>query len=498
MARGVFAGIITGTVVSVLALGTVSVLTEVPGIGAPVAETVEVTPGSGFDPKREDRQATLPEVGKSPQAAGAPQVAPPVPDDLSSLSGADTAPGRAPATGGKVDALGAAPEATGGSGGVAVQSESPVLPSPQSLAPKAPQDEGQVAISTDPAQPPAPDPGETDAGIDASEQGDATRSAVPGFPKEEDAPSLSPETGPEVAAPSGSVTPVAPDEGPVPEAEQTADDTSAASKTLPPSGTIGDRVEGVRSNRLPSIGDAPQTEEAAAEPEHSPEPERAILRNAAPFENPEGKPLMAIVLMDDGSSPIGIAALTSFPYPLSLAVDADWSGAPEAAVRYREAGFEVLLTVDLPQAAAASDTEVAMQSWLDRVPQAVALLEGDESGVQASREASAQLAPILLESGHGIVMHPNGLDMERKLIAREGVPAATLFRDFDGEGQEAAAIRRLLDQAAMRADQQEDGVIMLGRLRADTISALLLWGLQDRAASVALAPVSAVLMAGAD
>jgi hypothetical protein len=47
----------------------------------------------------------------------------------------------------------------------------------------------------------------------------------------------------------------------------------------------------------------------------------------------------------------------------------------------------------------------------------------------------------------------------------------------------------------MRAGQQDEGVIMLGRVRPDTISALLLWGLQDRAASVALAPVSAVLAA---
>ena len=37
---------------------------------------------------------------------------------------------------------------------------------------------------------------------------------------------------------------------------------------------------------------------------------------------------------------------------------------------------------------------------------------------------------------------------------------------------------------------------MLGRVRPDTISALLLWGLQDRAERVALAPVSAVLTQG--
>jgi polysaccharide deacetylase 2 family uncharacterized protein YibQ len=70
-----------------------------------------------------------------------------------------------------------------------------------------------------------------------------------------------------------------------------------------------------------------------------------------------------------------------------------------------------------------------------------------------------------------------------------------VFRDFDGKGQGATVIRRFLDQAAFRASQEEDGVIMVGRLRPDTISALLLWGLQDRASSVALAPVSAVLNA---
>ena len=136
-----------------------------------------------------------------------------------------------------------------------------------------------------------------------------------------------------------------------------------------------------------------------------------------------------------------------------------------------------------------------MQTWLAAIPQAVAVIEGTGSGLQSSREASAQLAPILMESGHGLVMLPNGLDTAQKLIAREGVPAMTLFREIDGQGQDAAAVRRFLDQGAMRAVQQQESVILLGRVRPDTISALLLWGLQDRAASVALAPVSAVLLA---
>ena len=67
-----------------------------------------------------------------------------------------------------------------------------------------------------------------------------------------------------------------------------------------------------------------------------------------------------------------------------------------------------------------------------------------------------------------------------------------MFRDFDESGQDATVIRRFLDQAAFRA-RQEGSVIMVGRLRPATISALLLWGLQDRAASVRLTPISEVL-----
>ena len=70
-------------------------------------------------------------------------------------------------------------------------------------------------------------------------------------------------------------------------------------------------------------------------------------------------------------------------------------------------------------------------------------------------------------------------------------------RDLDAEGQDARVIRRFLDQAAFRA-RQESGVVMLGRVRPDTISALILWGTANRAGQVALVPVSAVLRGEAD
>ena len=153
---------------------------------------------------------------------------------------------------------------------------------------------------------------------------------------------------------------------------------------------------------------------------------------------------------------------------------------------------EVVALADLPAAASARDAEVSLAVWLDTLGQSVALLEGDGPGIQGSRELSDQVTAIADAAGRGLIFRDNGLNTAQKLAARDGVPSAVLFRDFDGAGQSPTVMRRFLDQAAFRAGQQ-GAVIMLGRVRPDTISALALWGLQDRAERVALAPVSAVL-----
>ncbi len=133
-----------------------------------------------------------------------------------------------------------------------------------------------------------------------------------------------------------------------------------------------------------------------------------------------------------------------------------------------------------------------MSVWLEALPETVAVLEGTKSGIQGNRELSGQVSAIAGGTGRGLITQNNGLNTVQKLAARDGVPSAVVFRDFDGAGQTPTVMRRFLDQAAFRAGQ-EGAVVMLGRVRPDTISALLLWGLQDRASRVALAPVSAVL-----
>ena len=268
-----------------------------------------------------------------------------------------------------------------------------------------------------------------------------------------------------------------------------------------PAGTFGDLAAEVRTNRLPTLLD-PEEEAAAAEdlPEVSEilgnADARPVVRFAAPADNPDGKPMMAVILMDEGAdlsgAQIGLPALRSFPYPVSFAVDASLPDADARMEAYRSEGFEVWAMIDLPDAASARDAEAALEVAFAALPEAVGLLEGAGNGVQVTREAADQVTAILAQTGHGFVTQNRGLNTVQKLAERSGVPAAAVFRDFDSAGQSPTVIRRFLDQAAFRAGQ-EGGVVMLGRLREDTISALLLWALQSRASQVAMVPASGLL-----
>ena len=477
VARGIFGGLIVGTVVSGLVIGVASVMTGLPGEQAPQTTALDVPAGSEFDQAREDTEATLPQVEETTSIADTPQVETGQPDDLSSMSDDATQPAALPQTGVAEGDL-SAPQVAAESGDLGLDTDSPVLLSPEVVAPEAPTDEENLSISTDPAQPAVPQVEEETAAFPEQETASMPDDIVVDDPVVE--------------------SDIANEDATMEDAGEAVTEETVEIPTVPeeePSSTIGNLAEGVATGRLPSVTDEPEViaEDTAEIIEVETPALPAIQANAAVFENPDDKPLMSIVLIDDGSSPIGLTALASFPYPLSFAVDSGWSGAGAAMKGYRDAGFEVLALANLPEGAQPSDTEIAMQTILAAVPEAVAIMEGTGSGLQSNRDAAEQLAPILLETGHGLLLFPNGLDTAQKLISREGVPAETVFRDFDAKGQSATVIRRFLDQAALKAGRGETGVIMVGRLRADTISALLLWGLQDRASRVALAPISAVL-----
>ena len=367
--------------------------------------------------------------------------------------------------------------------------DAPVLPNPQALAPMIPDDGVDAQIS---AQNPAP----------VVVQNTVPETQIAVAPAVQDLPETTPTPG----------------SAPTPEAETDQGDTEQSDdmqiaavipkpRVLPAPGTQGG-VSGadarVRIGTPASTiinrtvdGDSAPVETVSQAAGDSTSDSQPVRRYAQPFENTDAKPLMSIVLIDSGAdldaAEIGLPALSRFPYPVSFAVDANLIDAAERVERYRGEGFDVLAMVDLPQGARPADAEVSLSVAINGLPEIIGVLEGTGEGLQGSREVADQVTSILKASGHGLVTQSKGLNSMPKLALKEGVPAAPVFRDFDSEGQQPRVIRRFLDQAAFKAGQ-EGGVIVLGRLRPETIEALLVWGLADRAGSVALAPVSAVLL----
>lgn len=508
MARGVLGGMLAGGAVCAVAAIAISAVIGPPVPPTPDTATVEVTPGSGFQDRREDGAANLPAAVPQPSPGTPPAVSMPAPDSLDNILGADTDPGTQPQTGAARGGL-SAPPVQGQRGRVEVASDAPVLPSPQASLPAAPDAEDAVS-APEPASIPVlqayPDTA-------APEVEDAAESDAPDQTAEPDADEAAPEDPVGAAAqpdevPSDPPTPEATaeatpqEDAPQEDAPQPEDNESAqteAEDTATQVELAGRPSIGRPATSLVTRDAAPDatgdTSESEAETSEDPSDLPPIQAFAATFENPEDKPLMSIVLIDRGEFPQIVEALDSFPYPISFAVDPAWDGAPEAMARYRAAGRDVLVLADMPQGAEAADVEVNLGAMLGKLPEAVAVMEGDDTGLQGSRAISDQVRAWVRDSGHGLVMYPQGLDTVRKLAEKDGVPAATLFRDFDAKGQDASVIRRFLDQAAFKAGQEEGGVIMVGRARPETISALILWGLADRAERVALAPVSALLQA---
>ena len=330
-----------------------------------------------------------------------------------------------------------------------------------------------------PETPAAPETGTPDARIDmaAPDRAEATAPIAPASDVTPDLATVTPEPPLPAQRPEApdTVSPVedapAPPEPEVQGAESAQETASARPAIGTPARSLLER-DSASSSRLPSIGDTPEDTEAAPEAEAQDKP--PLERFAADVDVAADEPRMAIVLIDDGVGPLGPDTVGEFPFPVSFAISPSHPDPAAAARGYRGRGFEVLAVAGAPEGAQASDVEVSLGGALDAVPEAVAVLEDPDMGLQASRAVSEQAAQILLASGHGLLMLPNGLNTGQALALREGVPSATVFRDFDGEGQDPRVMRRFLDQAAFKA-RQEGAVVMMGRLRADTVSALLLW-----------------------
>lgn len=219
-----------------------------------------------------------------------------------------------------------------------------------------------------------------------------------------------------------------------------------------------------------------------------------ILAFARPFENPDAKPLFSILLVDDGRPELDRAALAALPFPVTFVVDPQAPNAAEAAAIYRTGLQEVVMAATgLPPEPAPADVEQSFQANAVTLPETVAVIEPAPGGFGAAREVAQAIMPVLKDQGRGLVTYDEGLNAADQAARREAVPAATIFRVLDAQGESTLTIRRYLDRAAFKA-AQEGRVLVIGSTRAETVAAILEWTVEGRAASVALAPVTAVLV----
>ena len=288
----------------------------------------------------------------------------------------------------------------------------------------------------------------------------------------------------------------------LPEAEREA--VAEPTPGLAPDTGLDSDVAGVTTNRLPRIGDSapdamanPEAEAEGAEVEIA---EGLAVLGTTPlelfrrdFDNPDGKPLFSILLIDDGSAHLDRANLAALPFPVSFVVDPLAPNSAEASGIYRAAGQEVLMLASgIPDGATASDLEQTFQALDMALPEAVAVIDRPEGGFQEDLDRAGLVLQIIAEQGRGIVTFDQGLNPADQIARREGVPSATIFRVLDATGESIPKMRNYLDRAAFKA-AQEGRVLVIGSAKPETVAAILEWTVEGRASSVALAPVSAVL-----
>jgi hypothetical protein len=279
----------------------------------------------------------------------------------------------------------------------------------------------------------------------------------------------------------------------VPEAEAAAlTENEGASSTFEPTPSLIDRGEGAITEREPPA-ESEATETPVADGSTTPADPRPIAQFATTFVKVENKPTFAVVLIDPGSADLDRAALAALPFPISFALDPLDPATPERAAIYRGAGKEVVMLVTgIAEGAQASDVEVAFQAMELGLPEAVAVMDLAEAKFQNDRQLASTVVPIVKAQGRGLLTWDQGLNAADQVARRDDLEAAVVFRDLGSAGSDRTSVRRILDRAVFKAGQ-DGSVTVVGEADPETVAALLEWTVEGKAATVVLAPLTAVL-----
>ncbi|MBZ0130119.1 MAG: divergent polysaccharide deacetylase family protein [Rhodobacteraceae bacterium] len=278
-----------------------------------------------------------------------------------------------------------------------------------------------------------------------------------------------------------------------------------------PMAEIGNPVVDIPVNRLPVV-EPPATEIATPEVDDTGDVTRtevppvaasiggaALERNKVGFSNPDGKPLLSVILIDAGDEGLDKEVLLTFSFPVTFALDPTRPGATADAKRLSRGGFEILALAPGGEAALVAtgnpaDVAAALGGVFAAIPEAVGLIDRPDATLQAAPDLAGDVIAALGSTGHGLITYDIGLNGTDKSARRDGVASGVVYRVLDRERESGAVIQRYLDRAALEAGK--DGhVIVMGRTYPETVTALFSWAVGGKNAGIALAPVSASLLA---
>jgi polysaccharide deacetylase 2 family uncharacterized protein YibQ len=502
-----------------VAVSMASLMTEQPAGNTPPQMPLVAAPATAT-PVSLENETTLPAISRE-VAVNASRVA--VPETEIIAPAADTEPAAPPQTL-QLETAQDSPARIDESTAVATLEE-PALETVAAAQPQIPVEDDEAVIATQPA-PPRAEVTETDAPTVVGIAEDAlvvnvpdvvSEPAAPVVPQTETQPITIPEVEEAPAAPAPQIAKISePDPLPTPEIivpetpqeepvveTQTPEPVIVSDAPEVPTGLVDAPEEATKAapveNRVLRLGvsagndalfvDADTPDAAIA----IDAPQTALHRYGAMFENPNDAPMLSVLLIDDGSNGDMATKIAELGLPVTVVLHAFDPDARDRMGAYRSAGIEVAIQVALPAGAMPTDIEVAFESIFGLLPE-VSILFADGTGVlRNNRAATAQVMQILAADGRGLVTAQRGLNAAQQAAVDAGVPAVTIINDLESAGDSEDAIKRGLDQAALRA-RQTGNVVLLGRVQDTTLTALKDWAGGVNQDQLALAPVSAVLL----
>jgi hypothetical protein len=218
-----------------------------------------------------------------------------------------------------------------------------------------------------------------------------------------------------------------------------------------------------------------------------------LTQYAARIDYAADLPKLAVVLVDDPALVTAPGRLRDLPFLPTIVIDPTSEGAELRIMAYRAAGAEVALRAALPDGAVAADVETTLSAIFAAHPETIALFSDGQGPEAGSTALAEQVIARLAEDGRGFIVVPRGLGGVVRVAEQGGLAFAVIDRTLEAEGASQPSVERGLQQAALRA-RQNGQAVMLGQVSEATIAAIRAWAGRSDPSQLALTPVSAVLL----